>query len=174
MSDLDQLRQEVLRVFTEAFGRTPLRERLQDLLSQALSVARYTDLCNLREESADLFCCLLQLFNECDWDPRDLVAMTLCKIEARRLQYASLGRKTVVAIFGGAFNPITVGHVAVARFVLNSSRVFDEVWLMPCHEHMGGKSMASPEDRLEMCRRASRADGRIKVFDYEIRHQLRG
>jgi nicotinate-nucleotide adenylyltransferase len=174
MNDLAKVSSEIDRVFTEAFGRTPLRERLDDIVTQALSIVRYTDLKNLREESADLLCSLLQLFNECGWNPQDLVQTTLSKIASRRLQYASLGRKTVVALYGGAFNPVTVGHIGVARFVLNASRLFDEVWLMPCYEHMGGKSMASPEHRLEMCRLAAQTDGRIKVFDYEIKNQLRG
>src|SRR5205823_3701389 len=37
-----------------------------------------------------------------------------------------------------------------------------------------GKSMASPEERLDMCRLAARMDGRIKVFDYEVKNQLHG
>ena len=174
MSELENLQRQVNEVFIDAFGRTPLRERLEDIWTQALSVIRYVDLRDLREESADLLCSLLQLFNECDWDPKELVQETLRKIEARKLQYSSLGRKTVVAIFGGAFNPITVGHIGVARFVLNASKVFDEVWLMPCYEHMHGKALATPEQRLEMCRLAALVDGRIKVFDYEIKNKLRG
>jgi nicotinate-nucleotide adenylyltransferase len=39
---------------------------------------------------------------------------------------------------------------------------------------MYGKDMALPEDRLEMCNLMCERDGRMKTFDYEIRHQLRG
>src|SRR5690606_15794536 len=40
--------------------------------------------------------------------------------------------------------------------------------------HMYGKQMASPEDRLEMCRIASEHDKRIKVFDWEICNKMAG
>jgi len=70
-----------------------------------------------------------------------------------------------VAIFGGAFDPPTLGHIEVARLVLGQ---IDEVWLMPCYRHSYDKEMASPEDRLTMCRIAAHYD-KIKVSDYEIK-----
>jgi len=45
---------------------------------------------------------------------------------------------------------------------------------MPAYKHMYGKTMMTPEARLEMCRIASQVDGRIKVFDYEIANELSG
>jgi nicotinate-nucleotide adenylyltransferase len=119
-------------------------------------------------------CSLIQLHNESGWDLEESVEATLAKINSRTLQYKSLGRKTKVAIFGGAFDPITKGHIQTAQFVLNTSGEFDEVWLMPAYKHMYGKHMAPAEDRLEMCRLAAQVDGRIKVFDYEIRNELAG
>lgn len=174
VADLDHLRADVDQAFRGAFGQTPLRERLQDVLEQALQLSRYYDLTALRAEAGDLLCAVLQLFNECGWDPADAIRATLAKVERRRQQYAGLGRKTTVAIFGGAFDPITLGHVGVAQFVLNCSRTFDEVWLMPCFQHMNGKSMTSPDHRLAMCRLAAQRDGRLRVFDYEIKHEFRG
>ena len=82
--------------------------------------------------------------------------------------------KKNIAIFGGAFNPITQGHIQTAQFVLNTSREFDEVWLMPAFKHMYNKEMVSSEHRLNMCEIASKVDGRIKVFPYEIDNQLSG
>ena len=61
----------------------------------------------------------------------------------------------------------------VAAEVLRLGGV-DEVWMMPCYEHLAGKSMAPPEQRLEMCRLAARSARGVGVFDYEIRHQFRG
>src|SRR5436309_3414656 len=89
-TDLETLRKAVDRLFTEAFGRTPLRERLHDVLSQALALSRDTNLTRLQEEAGDLLCSLLQLCTECDWDPGEQVGATLRKIEARSLQYATL------------------------------------------------------------------------------------
>jgi nicotinate-nucleotide adenylyltransferase len=174
MNDLGQLQKDIDRAFNDAFGRTPLRERLQDVLRQAIDLSRYVDYRSLKEEAGDLLCSLLQLFNECEWDAEAQARATLAKIEARLPQYRSLGRKLSVAVFGGAFDPVTLGHVGVARFVLDTSGTFDEVWLMPCAEHMHGKRMADAAHRLEMCRLAARRDGRIKVFDYEARHPSAG
>jgi nicotinate-nucleotide adenylyltransferase len=81
--------------------------------------------------------------------------------------------RTKVAILGGAFDPITKGHTAIARFVL-STRMFDEVWLMPCFRHLYGKNMTSADHRVEMCTVATRADKKIKVCTYEITNSLNG
>jgi len=168
------LQKAVDDIFVGSFGTTPLRQRLEDILGEAVELSRYTDIKNLKEEAGDLLCSTIQLCNECGWDINDLCEATMMKIGRRKTQYQGLGRKTKVAILGGAFNPITNGHIEVAQFVLNTSKTFDEVWLMPCYTHMYNKKLESPEDRLEMCRIASSADARIKVFDYEIRKQLRG
>ncbi len=103
-----------------------------------------------------------------------MVQNTLNKIERRKKQYRSLGRKTKVAILGGAFDPITNGHINLCKFVLDTSRTFDEVWIMPCYGHMYGKNMMSPEHRVAMCELAAKVDRRIKVFPYEIDKKLKG
>ena len=112
--------------------------------------------------------------SENDWNAEDLINSTLKKIDRRADQYKTLGRKTKVAILGLASNPIHKGHIQLAQFVLNSSGEFDEVWIMPCHNHMYNKEMVSAEHRLKMCEIAAKVDNRIKVFDYEIRNQLKG
>jgi nicotinate (nicotinamide) nucleotide adenylyltransferase len=173
MTTLPDLQQAIHERFEATFGRTPLPERIQDILSQATALGRYTDLVHLRDEAGDLLCSVLQLCSECGWAPADLVAATLRKIEQRGEQYARLGRKLRVAILGGAFDPVNVGHVEVAREVLRLGSV-DEVWLMPCFEHLSGKKMAPAEDRIEMCRLAVRGERGLGVFDYEVRHRFRG
>lgn len=160
--------------FLKYFGRTPLRQRLEDISRESTELCRYIDLKNLKEEAGDLLASVLALCAENEWDAAELVANTLTKIERRKLQYQTLGRKLNVALLGGAFNPVTVGHIKLAQFVLNSSKTFDEVWLVPCYSHMYGKEMATPEQRLEMCRIAAKVDGRIKICDYEIVHKLKG
>lgn len=162
------------KTFTEAFGTTPLTQRLQDILGEALELSRYTDLKNLREETGDLLASTLQLINECGWDVADLIQENREKIVSRELQYKSLGRKKKVALLGGAFDPVHKGHIELAQFVLNTSKTFDEVWLMPCYEHMYNKNMQSAEHRLNMCKIATRNDGRLKVFDFEIEQRLSG
>ena len=104
----------------------------------------------------------------------EAVQHTLDKIKKREQQYRALGRKVKVALLGGAFDPPTLGHIAVAKFVLESSREFDEVWTVPCHKHMHNKKMSSANHRLTMLGYAIQDDGRIKICDYEIQNKLGG
>ncbi len=171
---MNQIQSQIEKAFCAAFGRTPLTQRLDDIDGEVRELLRYTDLRNLKEETGDALCSLIQLCSECGWDAEDLVQATLAKIEDRKLQYRSLGRKTKVAILGGALDPVTKAHIRIAQFVLNTSRTFDEVWLMPCYTHMFGKHMACVDHRLQMAEIASEVDGRIKIFDYEVRNQLSG
>lgn len=78
-----------------------------------------------------------------------------------------------IGILGGAFDPPHLGHIALSKFVLDNSDI-KQVWLMPCFGHMYGKEMASAEHRIAMCKLAAQEDLRIKVSDFEIKHQLRG
>lgn len=169
-----ELQKMVNETFLNGFGRTPLKERLDDILKETLEVIRYTDLNNLKEETGDALASLLQLCNESGWDAAELIKETLTKIQRREEQYKSLGRKYKVALLGGAFNPITKGHIQTAQYVLNTTRQFDEVWLVPPARHMFNKEMVDFEHRFNMCRLAAECDGRIKVFDYEKRKNLAG
>lgn len=80
--------------------------------------------------------------------------------------------KLKVALLGGAFDPPTLGHIAVAKLVLDATNEFDEVWLTPCFKHMYNKQMSSAADRLTAILHMAQGDGRIKTFDYEIKNQL--
>lgn len=168
------IKDQINDIFTAYFGRTPLRQRLEDIDKENTALQRWTDMQNLKEEIGDLLASAIQLCNECGWDYHEVIETTLAKIARRKNQYVSLGRKTRVALYGGAFNPVHEGHIAVAQFVLNASAMFDEVWLVPCYQHMGHKDLASPQDRITMCEIAAKKDGRIRVFDYEITHKLAG
>jgi nicotinate-nucleotide adenylyltransferase len=169
-----QLQAEVNKIFLNAFSRTPLRQRIQDIHNEVTELLRYVDLQNLREETGDLLASTLQLCNESGWDASELVQETLTKITGRTMQYRCLGRKKVCGIIGGAFNPISVGHIKLAQFVLNTSKTFDEIFIVPCYSHLYGKQLVDAQHRLEMCQIAAQNDGRIKVFDYEIKNKLSG
>src|SRR5687768_14124175 len=101
MAQLNSLLAEIDESFTRHFGRTPLAERVEDILRQATSVARYTDLPNLRDETGDLLASLLQLVNESEWQVNELVHHTLRKIESRAEQYRQIGRRLRIALLGG-------------------------------------------------------------------------
>jgi len=128
----------------------------------------------MKEEAGDLLASVLMLCNESGWDASEVIKNTCEKINRRTEQYKSLGRKYKIALLGGAFDPITKGHIEVAQFVLNTSGQFDEVWLVPAYNHMYNKKMTPYEDRFRMCELAAEVDGRIKVFDYEKKKNLAG
>ena len=76
-----------------------------------------------------------------------------------------------IGILGGAFNPPTLGHIELAKAVLQSGEV-DEIYLNPCTVHSFGKDMVSYEQRVEMCRLAAEGDMHISVFQYEGTHDM--
>lgn len=164
----------VYATFKRVFGRTPLNERLTDIQRQALELGRYTDVAHLKEKTGDLLCATLALCHEAGWNPEALAEASLEKIESRRAQYASLGRKTRVAILGTACDPPTLGHVDALQFVLDASRYFDEGWLMPCYDHLGGKKLAPAKHRMNMASLAVQSDGRLKASSFEIEQELAG
>ena len=66
------------------FGRTSLSDRLEDIEKECQELMRYTDVRNLKEETGDLLCSVIQLCTECGWQFENLVRETLEKIHRRR------------------------------------------------------------------------------------------
>ncbi len=80
-----------------------------------------------------------------------------------------------IALFGGTFDPPTLGHQFVAQAVYAETDV-DEVWFMPCYGHqLDKKPIAAPWDRWQMCQLLSESMGpNFSVCDYEIRTKSDG
>lgn len=79
-----------------------------------------------------------------------------------------------VCVFGGAFDPMTLGHYYLAEYV---SYIFDEVWIVPCNAHLFNKKMTSASDRISMCleyTKTKNPNNNIFVSDYEIKNKLKG
>lgn len=75
-----------------------------------------------------------------------------------------------IALFGGTFNPIHLGHLIAARAVaehLGLARVVLIPSASPPHKR--GPDLADAEDRLEMARRAVAGEDGFDVSDVEIR-----
>ena len=74
-----------------------------------------------------------------------------------------------IGIFGGSFNPIHYGHVAVARGVLASGLV-DEVWLMvsPRNPLKREADLMPNRRRLSLARKAVEGIDGVKVSDFEM------
>jgi nicotinate-nucleotide adenylyltransferase len=72
-------------------------------------------------------------------------------------------------LYGGSFDPIHAGHLSLARA---AARVLgaDRVSFVPAAEapHKRGFAAATPDDRLEMCRRAVLGEPLFDVLDVEI------
>ena len=66
--------------------------------------------------------------------------------------------KIRTAVFGGTFNPIHNGHVAIVRSILEQN-LADEVWLMvtPCNPWKEGQNLLDNNIRLELVKRLSAA-----------------
>ncbi len=74
-----------------------------------------------------------------------------------------------IGIFGGTFNPIHNGHLAIARKIVESGKV-DEVWFMvsplnPFKQHV---ELLDDNIRLEMTRKALEGEHGIICSDYEF------
>ena len=84
-------------------------------------------------------------------EERPRLSCDACSAMSRTCLFES--RRKRVAIFGGAFNPVTNSHFEIATEVLNTfypKDKIDEVWIMPCFKHRFGKDMASYIARLDM------------------------
>ena len=75
--------------------------------------------------------------------------------------------KKNVAVLGGAFDPVHMDHIRVAKTCLEK-KFCDEVWFMPSPDRWDKKLNASPEDRFAMLELAMEGDPRLILSDLEI------
>ena len=76
-----------------------------------------------------------------------------------------------IGIFGGSFNPIHNGHIALAQAVLRQCAL-DEVWLMVSPQNPLKRNSADLLDdqlRLQMTEKALEGVEGVKACDYEFR-----
>jgi len=78
-----------------------------------------------------------------------------------------------IAILGGSFNPITKGHIDIAKYVLNNSDI-EEIWLSPCSSHLQKIITTHDKDRFQMCSIAIDGTTNIYVSIYEMEKKLDG
>jgi len=165
---------KIAEIFSECFGYTSYQQRLDDIFKESYELLKSHSPEHAEEELGDLLCSAIQLASERGWNIDNLIERTLIKILKRKEQYKRSGRRTNIAIYGGSFDPIHIGHERAAKLVLNSSKVIDEVWFTPCFKSLYGKELSSASDRFNMCELVAKTDGRFKTFPYEIEHGLGG
>ena len=75
-----------------------------------------------------------------------------------------------IGLFGGSFNPIHKGHVALGRAMLEKAGL-DEVWYMVSPENplkYGNTDLAPEQVRLRMVEAALKNERRLRASDYEF------
>lgn len=77
--------------------------------------------------------------------------------------------KTATVIFGGSFDPVHNGHLALAQEVCRKG-LAQEVWFMvsPLNPHKEGADLTPEECRLHMVELATADDERLKACDFEF------
>lgn len=74
-----------------------------------------------------------------------------------------------IGLYFGSFNPIHIGHLVIANYILNSE-IIDKLWLIvtPQNPLKNNKSLLHEYDRLHFARLCTEDDNRIKVSDIEF------
>jgi len=75
----------------------------------------------------------------------------------------------MIALFGGSFNPVHLGHIKAAEAVLKNTNA-TEIWFLPCYFHpfKKNKGFVSEKDRIEMIRLALKKKKKMKLSLFEI------
>ena len=73
-----------------------------------------------------------------------------------------------VALFGGSFDPIHNGHLAIANYMVQATNI-DELWflLSPQNPLKTDKKQTSDQVRLAMLQRAIANNSQFKICDIE-------
>ncbi len=74
-----------------------------------------------------------------------------------------------IAVLGGRFDPIHVGHLLIARQVLEFDPEIDKVILVPAYQHQWKPTVASPQDRVEMIKLI--LEDKMEVSDIELKRK---
>lgn len=74
-----------------------------------------------------------------------------------------------VGLYFGSFNPIHMGHMAIANYLVEFTEL-DEFWFVvtPQNPHKEKKNLLNDYDRLEMVGLAVEGDDRLQVSDIEF------
>ena len=77
--------------------------------------------------------------------------------------------KVPTVIFGGSFDPVHIGHLALAQEVCDRA-LAREVWFMvsPQNPHKTDMRLTPEEARLRMVELATACDSRLKACDFEF------
>jgi nicotinate-nucleotide adenylyltransferase len=75
-----------------------------------------------------------------------------------------------VGLYFGSFNPIHIGHLIIANHILNETEL-KKIWFVvsPQNPFKESATLLDEYDRLELVRKATEEDGRLKASDIEFK-----
>lgn len=75
----------------------------------------------------------------------------------------------ITGLYFGSFNPIHIGHLAIANYMVEFTEI-DQLWFVvsPHNPHKKKANLLNDYDRLELAHRAVGDDPRLKVSDIEF------
>lgn len=79
-----------------------------------------------------------------------------------------------IALFGGRFDPVHNGHIAIAEEVLRAVPSVDQVWMVPDYHHHWNPTIASAEDRLNMLKLVESDKIKVSEIGVEVSKQREG
>jgi len=79
------------------------------------------------------------------------------------------GRKFVVGLLGGSFNPVHIGHMMLASYLAQWGYV-DRIWMLlsPCNPLKGSNGLLPDIRRLDMLNIAAKGASLIDICDIEL------
>lgn len=77
-----------------------------------------------------------------------------------------------IAILGGSFDPVHLGHYLVAKQILEFRKDIDKIILVPAFQHQWKPIQASSKDRIQMLKTLTNIEAmedKIEISDIEIK-----
>ncbi len=78
---------------------------------------------------------------------------------------------TMIAIYGGSFDPVHIGHLRIAEDIRETYNLEKIVFIPAYHSPLKSTSRATPEDRLNMLRIAVKNNPSFLIDDLEIKRK---
>ena len=95
--------------------------------------------------------------------------MDACSDFSKNVGIVEREEEKLKALFGGSFNPVHVGHLIIARDILETFG-FEEIIFVPAYlQPLKDKLFLPPELRLELLKASIEGEKGFSVWDYEIK-----
>lgn len=72
-----------------------------------------------------------------------------------------------IGLFGGSFNPIHNDHTRIIKYLVGK-KIIDQVWIIPCKNHVFNKDLLPVKERVKMIKLAIKKIKRVKINTIEL------